>query len=105
MLARVGLVPCPPEAAINSVRARLLPFPLGLLAVIATCLEHECLVVLLVPRAIQQGDCALCALLFEKTDGVLISSQFLPILLLELVPLGRVVAGFASKVGFATDLL
>jgi Deoxyhypusine synthase len=86
----------PPEAAINSVRARLLPFPLSLLAVIETCLEHECLVVLLVPRAIQQGDRARCALLVEKTDGVLISSQFLP--LLELVPLGRVVVGFASKV-------
>lgn len=47
-------------------------------------------VVVLVPRGVDQGDCALLPLMFQQLDGILLLTQFLPVTLLELLPAGRV---------------
>src|SRR6516165_6138639 len=49
-------------------------------------------VVLLVPCRVDQGDGALLNFLLQQLDGLLFLFQFFPVALLELLPLGRVMA-------------
>src|SRR5215472_18199841 len=49
-------------------------------------------VVLLVPCRVDQGDGALVTFLLQQLDGLLFLFQFFPVALLELLPLGRVMA-------------
>ncbi len=53
--------------------------------------QNQRLVVLLIPRAVHEGDGVFFALLLKQSKGILLLAQFLPITDLELLSFGRIV--------------